>query len=586
MYFYDNYGEDEYSNFNDIGDKIYSNTYTIENDIDNWVQTALDLSGILDANGVYMVDVGFGEKDVSYTFPKDTKDYVKRKLFRRNGHITKAVLLTDVGIIAQDAKDGIHATIMNIVNNTPLVGTKVMLMSKNNQILEEKTTGVGGDVVFQHHKKEFYILVDTNDSKSILVLRNSLNTNGFDVDGVYVTDGIRGYIYTERGVYRPGDTVYVSIIARNNNEVLDSKQPVKISVFTPTGSKYIDEDVIKEGVNGFYTYKFNTKVYDKTGIWKLIATIGNEKITKEISVEAVVPNRIKVTLNAPESVKYDDENINWTLNANYLFGAPASGLKYRVEYEGRDDAIDFPKYKDYVFKTPSTYVDNYFDSSDGELDENGNANISPDFSKMNFESLNKIVDVASRVVDESGRPVITKQYVKVKKFDTYVGIENSVDYKRPGDNLGLKVICVSENGEKLISDKKLIYRIYNNNYSWWWDYSDYDQFIMSFKTDKNTVLLEEKEITTTVEPYIIDYQVPKAGYIYVEVEDSITHQVAGVNLYADEWADPAVTKKIETLNVSVDKKKYNVGDKAIVKYLLYVKTKKFEPVTTTEGDES
>ena len=554
-----------WGNINNVGDELYNVVFDIENEIDTWVQSAIDLTGILDSNGFYQVIASFDEEGTTYKFPNMSK-WSRRNYIEDNGNVEKTILLTDIGIVAEKDSEGYNVNVLDIVNNKVLKDAKVYLMSRNNQVLEEKISDENGTVKFEEHKNSFYVLVDSEESKSILVLDNALSTNGFAVDGAFASNGIRGYIYTERGVYRPGDPIYVSIIARNGDEALKSKQPVKITVYDPTGIKMIENDVIKNGKNGFYTYTFKTDVSARTGIWKLEATIGDEKFNKDISIETIVPNRIKVNLNIPESVKYDNNITDWTISANYLFGEPTKDLEYGVSFDIREEPINFEKFKDYAFDIPSKYSYYATKHLNGKLDDKGYANIVPKFDDLKFGSVNLVADVSGRVTDDGGRNVITKKFVKLKKFDTYIGIEKTSTYKKPGSKLDLKVICVTEDGENLVAGKKLKYRIYGNNYYWWWDYSDYDRFIRSFKSDKNTKLLEIGEVETLDVPVLIDKELPMAEYIYVEIEDEETKQLAGVNLLSSEWVDSSITKKVDTLNIVADKKQYNVGDTAELKY--------------------
>ncbi len=572
----DYYYYDQHSSFYNVGDELYNVNFDIENEVDTWVQTAIDLTGVLEANGMYVVEAKFDRDGTTYKFNVDNDGYIDwedREYINNNGIIRKTVLLTNIGIVAEESDEGIRANVLDIIENNLIRGVKVYLISKNNQILEEQTSDDNGQVRFNVHKNGFYILADDKSSKSVLPLKNSLNTNGFNVDGAYATGGIRGYIYTERGVYRPGDSIYVSIIVRNNNEQLYDNQPVKITVYDPTGIKMIDDDVIKDGKNGFYTYTFNTNTSSRTGIWKLEAKIGDAVIKKDISVEAVVANKIRVNLDIPDVINIDDENNEYSISSNYLYGSPSSNLEYSVSFQIKEEPINFEKYKDYSFSIPSTYGYSDYKYLNGTLDKNGFSKLEPDFSDVRFGSLNMLVDATGRVVQDGGRAVNTKKYVKLKKYDTYIGIENTNTYRRPGSNINLKAICVTEDGESLVPNKTLKYRVYSNNHYWWWDYSDYNSFVMSFKSDKNTTLLYEGNITTADVPVLIDYETPNAEYIYVELEDETTGQMTGVNLQSSEWVDLSVTKKVETLNVSTDKKKYNVGDIAQIKFKGAVKSK-------------
>lgn len=565
------YGDDfgYYNKFYSVGDKVYDSDFAIDYKLDTWVQSAVDLSSVIDANGIYQVFIKFDEDGSTYKFTHNDEgnlNWEDRRYIRNNGRLQKTIILTDIGIIANKSEEGIKVNVLDIIDNKALKGLKAYLISRSNQVLEEKTTDSDGVVNFGNYKNSFYVLVDSKESKSILPLRNSLNTNGFAVDGAYVSNGINGYIYTERGVYRPGDQVFVSIIARNNNEPLLDGQPINITVYDPTGVKYIENDTIKDGKNGFYAYNFKTDVSAKTGLWKVEVNIGNEVFVKDISVETVVPNNIKVQLNIPDDAKMSDEASDWSISANYLFGEPAKNLKYNLNFDIREEPVSFEKYKDYAFTVPSSY--GFYDSKflNGTLDSSGYSEISPDFSDLSFSSLNMLVDVTANVISDGGRNITARKYFKLKKFDTYIGIENTDTYRKPGSTLNLKAICVTEDGNELVSGKTLKYRIYSNNHYWWWDYSDYNDFVRSFKSDKNTTLIEEGEFVTSDVPTLLNNTLPDAENIYVEIEDETTGQVTAVSLQSSEWIDSSITKKVETLNLSLDKNKYKVGDVAKVNY--------------------
>lgn len=162
-YYYNEYDNTEsYDSTDYVGDVIYNKYFDIENDSDVFVQTAIDLDGILDTNGIYIIDVKFDDKGTTYTFPSDMDEYDINYYLWQNGRITKTILLTDIGIMAQKNDDGIHVNVFDIVKNNTLSGAKVYLMSINNQILEEKTTDNKGIVDFENYKKSFYILVEND----------------------------------------------------------------------------------------------------------------------------------------------------------------------------------------------------------------------------------------------------------------------------------------------------------------------------------------------------------------------------------------------------------------------------------------
>ena len=547
-----------------VGDEIFSKDYHINNEKNKWVQSSIDLNGVIDNNGVYLLYVSFDEKGTSYVFDENTSNWERRKLFRNNGNLSKAIILSDVSMIVQVDNKHIGVKVMDILTNTPKENVSVKLISRNNQLISEKITDSAGDILFENAPKAYYLLCEHDESTSILKLDAPLLKDGFEVDGVYSTDGMRAFIYTERGVYRPGDPVHLSIIARNNNMPLPNEHPIKINIYTPRGSKYVENDLIKVGKDGFYTYTFKTDTTDETGIWTLEAIVGSKKITKAISVETIMPYKIKAEIKTNKEIKISEteKEVKLTLESQYLFGAPGSDLNYEIEWFAQEDYPYFEKYKNYTFRNSSQFDYNASDFLTGTLDKDGKSDIIIPLDKLEFRSVNLIMTLNGKVMEDSGRPVATREYVNLNKFNSYIGVEVTDYYIKTGEPLGIRVITPSIDGEKLVPNKKLKYRIYENSYSWWWDYNSYNDFIRSMKGDSHTTLLLEKEFTSTEEPFVINDIINKYGYIFIEVEDLETKQVTSVNLYSTEWADPTTIKKVETLNIKTDKKSYQVGEKA------------------------
>ncbi|MDR1834897.1 MAG: hypothetical protein LBQ96_03755, partial [Fusobacteriaceae bacterium] len=460
-----------------VAEEVADKEFTINNVKNKWVQSSLSLKGILDGKGIYIVNVSFPRDGISYEFDPNLSEWQRDNLFYR-GTIHKAILLTDVALIAQkDGSGKYYVSAVDIPKNAPLPGAKVQLISKTNQILGEKFTDGDGNAVFEDNTKNaFYVVAEHNDKKSLLKLDAPLSMDGFKVGGAFATEGIRAFVFTERGVYRPGDAIHVGIIARNENTVLPDDHPVKITVYTPTGSKYIEDALIKEGKDGFYVWEFATKTEDNTGVWKLSAAIGSHVVTKEILVETVVPYKIQNTVTAPESIAAGDGKFSWTVDSKYLFGAPAAGLAVEGDVIIREEPVEFEQYKNYNFVTPGSYYNVSHESFSGVLDEKGHFSAVTDISNVTYRSLNVLLDLHPRVIEEGGRPVLSRATVKIKKFDNYLGVEKNARYLGNKKPVNIKVVTPSADGEKLTAGRNLEYKVYYNRYSWWWDYNYYEDF--------------------------------------------------------------------------------------------------------------
>ncbi|WP_300329451.1 MG2 domain-containing protein, partial [Fusobacterium sp.] len=561
------YGVDE--NFYKVGDTVFNKDYELNIEKNVWQQNEIDLDNFVDKKGLFLVEVTFDEKGIDYTFPKDKDRWERQNLIDRNGKIGKAILLSNIGVIAQKEKENTNIIAMDILKNSPIKDATVKLISFNNQVTQEGKTDENGEVKFRNNKDIMYALIESEDEKSILKFNDSkLSYDGFEVDGSFNIGEIKSFIYTDRGVYRPGDTINVSMIVRNIKEKFPDNHPVKINVYNPVGKRVIENQIIKDGKDGFYKYSFNTDLESETGIWKIELEVGSEKFIKDISIETIVPYKIKVETKLPEKIDLNDENsLNMDIKSKYLFGADADNLKYNVELNIKEKNINFEKYRNYTFKNPISYGYSYGDYTDGVLNEVGEGKVNFNIEKVSPKDINLVGILTTKVIEKGGRPVIKRDIINLNKFETYVGIEIPEDrYIKAGDKINLKVVTVSEDGKDIVPNRRLKYRVYKNEYSWWWDYNNYDTFIKSIKTDKNTVLLYEKEFISEDKPTILDYEIAEEGEVFVEVEDIETRQSTGVNLYASTWQDSSINKKIDKLKMETDKKKYGIGDEARVTF--------------------
>lgn len=555
--------------FYKVGDVILSEEYELNYEKNVWQQIEIDLEGLDNYKGMFVVELSFDKEGADYTFPENMDYWEEESFLRNNARIGKAILLTHMGMIAQKDRDKTVVTVMDILKNEPVKDANVKLISTNNQIVSEGKTNNKGEVSLVGNENTMYAIAEKGEEKSILKFSDArLSYDGYAVDGIFTSDGIKTFMYTDRGIYRPGDEIFLSIIARNEEGSFPEGHPITIDVYTPKGQTFIENYVIKDGKEGFYTYSFKTNKDSETGIWRVRAEIGDKIFTKDISVETIVPYKIKVEAKAPEKINLNEnKNFSLDIKSNYLFGAPADKLKYNVELDVREKTINFEKYKNYTFKNPTTFKYNFRDYKEGILNENGEAKVEFDISKISPKNINTVGILTTKVIEEGGRPVINKSSIYFNKFDTYVGIKDLEDrWIKTGEKLNLEVIAVSEDGEDLVPGRKLKYRIYRNEYSWWWDYGNRDDFVRSIKTDRNTVLIYEKEFLSEDKPYTIDYPMDGEGEIFVEVEDIETNQSAGITLHSCTWNDSSTNGKIDKLKIETDKKSYVIGDKAKITF--------------------
>ena len=197
----------------------------------------------------------------------------------------------------------------------------------------------------------FYVEAEYSGQRSIIKPNEmGWNLSTFNTDGANADpDGLRAYIYTERGVYRPGDQVNLSLIVRNAQNTFPDDHPVTMRIFNPKNQKMFDE-THREAVDGFYNFTFESGPEDLTGNWRVEAEAGSRKFYHTLKIETVVPFRLKVNLEPEKSpLTKSDRSLNLELSSNYLFGNPGAGLDAEVNVTIRKDQKQFPQYKGFTF---------------------------------------------------------------------------------------------------------------------------------------------------------------------------------------------------------------------------------------------
>src|SRR5690606_15725413 len=167
--------------------------------------------------------------------------------------------------------------------------------------------------------------------------------------GDVVQKGIKGFIYTERGVWRPGDSLYVGFILEEKSTKLPQGHPVTLELTDARGQLY-KRMVQTDGVNGFYTFKTATSTTSPTGNWLAKITVGGATFQRILKIETVMPNRLKIDLDF-SGKKFLDGTSNQPiiLRGSWLFGSTAKNLKARVETILTRGQTSFEGYNGYRF---------------------------------------------------------------------------------------------------------------------------------------------------------------------------------------------------------------------------------------------
>lgn len=547
--------------FNYVAKKVIDKKIELKNQKNTWISSALDLSDLKGKSGIFSVSLSVDANDL---------DYKGENVYRiiNKASVSKNLIFSNIALSAQNLNKQLVVHARDFSKNEALENVKIELVSKQNQILQSQNTDSNGDAKFQIQEDDeiLYILASKENQISVLRLSNPLSTDGYDVEGDQNHEMIKAFIYTDRGVYRAGDSVHLSVVARENTNPL--KHPINFTLINPKNQKIIENRILKSQNDIYYT-QINLDKNAINGLYRANFNIAGVEFSKDILVQSVVPNRIKVELNADENRSLDDGNLNYELSSKYLFGALASNLKYQSVVYFSPKNYHNSKYKDYIFTNPSSLIISASADDKGNLDEKGRVQSSVEIPEniLNSQGYNFNARIVSEVFEKGGRSVKAVKDVNLNRYDYFVGMKALANsYVSEGETIDFYAI-VSDLKEKLVSGKTLEYRIYQNDYYWWWDYDSYDEFLRSIKQDTNTKLIEKGELTSSSEPMKFSFNTSNYyGQMFIELIDKESEVSTGQSFYVSSWGEPSYADVVSSLKIKSDKNKYKIGQSAKIEF--------------------
>ncbi|MDP4173368.1 MAG: MG2 domain-containing protein [Bacteroidota bacterium] len=391
--------------------------------------------------------------------------------WRRAG---KIVSMSDLGIIAKMCEDELIVFVNSIAAAEPVENVEITLLSENNQTLLSGKTDQHGIIHFKNianNTKDFkprLITAETNGDFNYIDLPvTEIRTSRFDVGGA--SDFNRNYkvfLYGERDLYRPGDKVNISGIVRNETFNVIKGEPVITRIIAPTGKTYsqFKSDLNQEGS---FEISFAVPPYIQTGQYRaeVLNGAGSMIGSYNFSVEEIVPDKIRLLVKADRTQAKPGETAHINLQAEYLFGAKASGLRYEASYRISHRAFSSRKYSSFDFSN-STYANTNIPSSatDGILDENGNATLNFKVPQdLNSSGIATLYSYLS-VFDPTGRTVDRSTSIEVYPLDYYIGIKSPGYYFSTNEQITFKIAAVDKNDKTPSSSMPAIARLIR--YDW------------------------------------------------------------------------------------------------------------------------
>jgi uncharacterized repeat protein (TIGR01451 family) len=286
----------------------------------------------------------------------------------------RLILVTDLGLIVKDNADGTHDVfVQSIKSGEPVGGASVSVLGKNGlPLLTVTTDGTGRAPIpaldpFTHEKRPVAYVAQLDRDVSFLPFGREdreLNLSRFDTSGLtgVKPDDLTAFLFTDRGIYRPGDEVKLGLVVKQHNWRGDlTGIPLEMDITDPRGNQ-IESRVIKCDATGFLESSYATRETSLTGPYTVDLYLARDKDDKTLlgeesfRVKDFLPDRLKITAtllgDIPEGW-IDQSGLQARVDLRNLYGSVATGNRIRGKLSLEPSQFGFAKFPDYHFTDPS-----------------------------------------------------------------------------------------------------------------------------------------------------------------------------------------------------------------------------------------
>ena len=504
------------------------------------------------------------------------KDAYYNSRFNSEAVQSRNFLASNIGLVAKlgDNLD-LHVVATDIRTSEPLAGVRVRAFNFQNQLLAEGESDGSGFLTLKLPGQPFFIEARQGSDRGYLRLSKeaALATSHFDVGGEKVEKGIKGAIYGERGVWRPGDTLYLTFVLFDRENVLPKEHPLVLELYNPKG-QLIQTCKPARSLDAFHSFRIQTDEAAPTGNWKARVLVGGLSFEQSVRIEMVVPNRLKINFQPGAEKLLQGKSLTAMLSSQWLHGAVAADLKFDAKVRLAPRPTSFPRWPDYVFDDPAREITSSEQSvAEGQLDAGGEARFPVQIEMAEAAPGMMNATFVVRVFEESGDFSSDTLALPFYPYKSFVGIKLPKGDETRGMLLTdqdhvLQIVTVDPDGQP-VSRAKLEVSLYKVEWKWWWDKSG-DSLAQFVSGTSHTPLAKGVVATKDgVGQWKFQIKYPQWGRFLIRVVDPDSGHAAGKTVYIDwpGWAGRAREEQgsgATRLNFSADKERYLVGEKATI----------------------
>ncbi|MGO4564132.1 MG2 domain-containing protein [Rhizobium sp. 2YAF20] len=487
---------------------------------------------------------------------------------------TQWFVVSDIGISTYAGTDGLNVFTRSLDSAKPLAGVELQLLAKNNEILGTAKTDTDGHATFTAGLMRGTaaltpaVITARNGDKDYVFL--DMTRAGFDLSDRGVTGrnspgAIDVLAWTERGIYRAGETVHSSALARDSSAAAVENLPLTFIFTRPDGVE--DRRIVSNGTLGGYTLELPLQTNSMRGTWTMQAFTdpkGTAIGERQFVVDDFVPDRIEFDLKSDAKSVEIGKPTPVNVDGRYLYGAPAAGLNLEgdVSLKTTRDNADYPNYL-FGLADEQASEDTKVPLDDLQpVDDQGHETFDVTLTDAPATTQLLNANVTVRMQEAGGRAVERSLTLPIKAQGPRIGIKPEFTGDLAENSIGhFHVIGIDKDGQKQTMSGlnwKLLSIV--QNYQWYRDGSSW-----KFEPVTSTKQVANGSIDATTDGAEISVPVTWGRYRLEIDTASPDGPASSVEFDAGWYVAASSTETPDALVIGLDKETYAVGDTAKLK---------------------
>ncbi|MFL5350621.1 MAG: alpha-2-macroglobulin family protein [Hyalangium sp.] len=469
--------------------------------------------------------------DVGSMVPSSTRGVVEVLVKHDEAQAAARILLTDLSLVAKrggtgpDGQEEVLVWALGMESTEPLSGVEVSVVKKSGQTVARCTTNGAEGCKLQVpaqtvDKAPPFALIARKGDELTYLKYSELKTEiaNSDVQGEpYRAEApYRASIYSDRGVYRPGDTAHVAAVLRDQEDKAPpAGMPVELRVVDPREREF-KKVALKTNEAGLVALDLPFEAFQDTGSYHVALRVADREVASYgLQVEEFVPERMKVTAAVDKPGYLQGSVVPVKVEAAYLFGGSAEGSP--VELTCRLEPSEF-KPKENANFTYGVYRQKASEAKavtlgqvKGEVNDKGQVLVECPAKETagGFKGPAKLVAQASVFEAGSGRATLGEAVVPMHPESYYVGLQSGVQKVTAGKPFTVSGVVVDWDG-KLLTDAKALkpleveYLRLDEEYGYYYDegegYERYQRYLRPVREGRATAKVEGGKFQLQVTP--------------------------------------------------------------------------------------